>query len=467
MEADRIKVKDAAREFPCPGVENDRHVSGQPANATTQVPPAQKVTRPRSGFPPIERLLKAFSYRDFRILWFGSFTSSIGTWMQSVAENWLVFSLTRSAFFLGLDAFLQQIPILLFSLFGGVIADRIDRRKMLLTSQYVQMTCAFALAVLVGLKVIQVWQILLLSFITGSAQAFGAPASQALVPTLVEKRDLPNAVALNSIQFNLARVVGPLLAGVTLAALGMVWCFSFNGISFLIVIASLLALHVRRQRSSVPRRLREELAEGIHYVRRKRAIFLLTALAAITTFLAFAVITLLPVIAREVFGQGVRLYSQLLAFSGVGSVAGALFVAWLGRHRRMGVSALAVQAVCGVLLLAFGLSSHLWASAGLLFLIGAGLIITLATISSLVQLLVPDELRGRVMSIYMVAFRGSMSLGSLLAGFIASRAGPSRVFVYNGIALFFVAILFFWLGRELCQPDLAIATSNRKSAWES
>lgn len=249
-------------------------------NGAAPVDSAQKVAGGLFGSLTIERILKAFCYRDFRVLWLGSFTSSIGTWMQSVAENWLVFSLTSSAFFLGLDAFLQQIPILLFSLFSGVIADRMDRRKMLLTSQYVQMSCAVVLAVLVYLKLVQVWQILLLSFISGSAQAFGAPASQALVPTLVEKE---------------------------------------------------------------------------------------------------------------------------------GSV------------------------------------------------IGAGLMVTLATMTSLIQLLAPDALRGHVTSIYTVAFRGSMSLGSLLAGYLASRTGPSLVFACNGIALVLVAIFFFWRGDELRQADLATA----------
>lgn len=433
-------------------------------NGAARVESAETAARARPNTPVIERILKAFSYRDFRVLWFGSFTSSVGTWMQTVAENWLVFSLTSSALFLGLDAFLQQIPILLFSLFGGVIADRADRRRLLLSSQYVQMSCAFALAVLVYLRAIHVWQILVLSFVTGSAQAFGAPASQALVPTLVEKRDLPNAVALNSIQFNLARVIGPLLAGATLAALGMVWCFSLNGVSFLIVIAALLALRARSQRPTATRRLPEELAEGVRYVRQKGALSLLTVLAAITTFLGFIVITLLPVMAHDVFGQGVGLYSRLLTFSGIGSVTGALFVAWLGRHRRMGVTALAVQALCGLLLFAFGFSRQLWLSEALLFAIAAGLLITLATITSLVQLLVPDELRGRVMSIYMVAFRGGMSLGSLLAGYAASRIGPSLVFAWNGMALVLVATLFFWRGNSLRQADLATSRSNLKSA---
>lgn len=162
-----------------------------------------------TGANAVRRTLAAFRYRDFRILWLGSCTSSIGTWMQNVAENWLVLSLSGSAFYLGLDAFLQQLPIMLFSLIGGVLADRFDRRKTLLVSQYIQMTTAFTLAALVFFGLSHVWPIMVLSFITGSAQAFGGPASQALVPTLVEKNDLPNAIALNSIQFNLARVVGP------------------------------------------------------------------------------------------------------------------------------------------------------------------------------------------------------------------------------------------------------------------
>jgi MFS family permease len=399
----------------------------------------------------VGRILKAFEYRDFRILWFGSFTSSIGTWMQSVAENWLVFSLTGSAFYLGLDAFLQQIPILLFSLFGGVIADRVDRRKMLLASQYVQMICAFTLALLVFLKVVHVWEILGLSFLTGFAQAFGGPASQALVPSLVEKKDLPNAIALNSIQFNLARVVGPLLAGATLATLGMVSCFSLNGVSFLVVIAALLALRTRNSANPEQRKFKEELMEGLGYIRQSKPILLLTILAATTTFLAFSFITLLPAVARSVFHGDVGLYSRLMAFSGAGSVLGALFVAWLGRYKKMGAFALAVQGVCGLLLLGFGLSKHLWLSEILLLLMGAGLLIALATMSSLVQLIVPDNLRGRVMSIFMMAFRGGMPLGSLLAGFLASRSGPSVVLAVNGIVLTIVALVFLPRGRHLSE----------------
>ena len=183
------------------------------------------VAAPLWGSKTLQRMLAAFTYRDFRVQWFGACTSSIGTWTQASAQNWMVLSLTGSAFFLGLDAFLQQLPIMLFTLIGGVLADRRDSRRTLLTSQYIQMATATALALLVYFGVVQIWHILLLSFITGLAQAFGGPAYQSLIPSLVDKKDLPNAVALNSIQFNVARVLGPLAFGATLAAFAQ-WGFS-------------------------------------------------------------------------------------------------------------------------------------------------------------------------------------------------------------------------------------------------
>src|SRR5512139_762149 len=188
-----------------------------------------------------KRTFEAFGYRDFRLMWAGAFTSTTGTWMQTVAQSWLVLEMTgpRSAFFLGLLGFLGDLPIMLFSLIGGVVADRIDRRKILLGSQYTQMTCAFILTLLVYFKVVHVGHMMALVFVAGTAMSFGGPAYQALIPGLVERRVVPNAVALNSIQFNLARVVGPLVAGVTMAAFGASVCFFLNGLSFLAVIAGL------------------------------------------------------------------------------------------------------------------------------------------------------------------------------------------------------------------------------------
>jgi MFS family permease len=414
-----------------------------PFESPAQAKPASAAAAvSHAGGTAVRRTLAAFRYRDFKILWLGSCTSSIGTWMQNVAENWLVLSITGSAFYLGLDAFLQQLPIMLFSLLGGVLADRFDRRRTLLVSQYIQMSTAFTLAVLVFNGLNHVWPILTLSFITGSAQAFGGPASQALVPTLVEKNDLPNAIALNSIQFNLARVVGPLLAGGALAIFGMASCFSLNGLSFLVVIVALMMLHVKHTPPVAPRRISEELQGGLSYVRREGSMMALTILAFATTFLAFAVLTFLPLFAKQVFHQGVGEYTRLMAFSGSGSVVGAIVVAWLGKYQRMGRTALIVQAMCGLLIAAFALSHILWLSDLLLFFTGAALIIVFATITSLVQLVVPNELRGRVMSIYMVAFRGGMPLGSLVSGYFASKFGAPIVLIVNGILLAIVASYF-------------------------
>ena len=396
-------------------------------------------------------MLAAFTYRDFRVQWFGACTSSIGTWMQIVAQNWLVLSLTDSAFFLGLDVFLQQLPIMLFSLIGGVLADRRDRRRTLLTSQYIQMATATTLALLVYSGVVEIWHILLLSSITGFAQAFGGPAYQSLIPSLVDKKDLPNAVALNSIQFNVARVVGPLLFGATLVVFGtwgydesqaMNACFALNALSFVVVINTLMALHVKHIPPAASKGMRDELQTGLSYVRHHPSLKAFIVLAAATTFLGFALLTFLPVFARKVFHEGASTYSYLMASSGIGSVVGALIVAWLGKFKRMGLTALLVQAVYGVLIIAFAWSRMLWLSYILLFFTGMTLMIVFSTVTSVVQLIAPNEMRGRVMSIYMVAFRGGMPLGSLASGYFATLIGAPMVIGINGGLLVMVAAYF-------------------------
>src|SRR5579863_2089475 len=193
----------------------------------------------------LRRIFKAFHYRDFRLMWVGACTSSIGTWMQIVAQGWLIYRLSHSAFLLALDQFLGGLPMFLFSLLGGVVADRVERRKILLVSQYIQMASAALLTILVAAGVVHVWHILCLSFVSGLAQGFGGPAYQALIPTLVEREDMPNAIALNSIQFNLAVTVGPALAGQALAKLGEKWCFGLNALSFLAPVISLSIISAR------------------------------------------------------------------------------------------------------------------------------------------------------------------------------------------------------------------------------
>src|SRR3990167_9255728 len=215
------------------------------------------IATPATGL--FSRTFQAFRYGDFRLMWGGAFTSTSGTWMQQVAQSWLVLEMTGSAFYLGLVGFLGDLPILLFSLFGGVVADRIDRRKLILGSQFTQMTCAFILTALVLLDQLRIWHILALVFIGGTGQSFGGPAYAALIPGLVKREDVPNAIALNSIQFNLARMVGPLLAGEVLAAAGVAWCFALNGLSFVAVIISLYLIRA----TFVPEKTEDSVMTGL------------------------------------------------------------------------------------------------------------------------------------------------------------------------------------------------------------
>src|SRR3954462_9068512 len=233
----------------------------------------------------LRKIFKAFQYRDFRLMWFGACTSSIGTWMQIVAQGWLIYRLSHSAFLLALDQFLAGIPIFLLSLIGVVVADRTERRKILLVSQFIQMASAAILTLLVATGIVSVWKILCLSFISGIAQSFGGPAYQALIPTLVDRDDMPNAIALNSIQFNLAVTVGPALAGITLARFGEKWCFGLNALSFLAPVISLSVISARFLPAKSTESMFNSLKQGILFIRRQGAMVALIVLAFLMTFL--------------------------------------------------------------------------------------------------------------------------------------------------------------------------------------
>jgi MFS family permease len=408
------------------------------------LPHAEGHPEPSGGVTPFRRIAAALIYRDFRVLWFGAFTSTIGTWIQKVAQNWLVLTITgaSSAFFLGLDSFLGELPILLFTLIGGVVADRRDRRHLLLASQYVQMAAAFILAALVYRDAVRIWHILALSVMTGMAQAFGGPAYQSLLPSLVEKEHVPNAIAFNSIQFNLARVIGPTIAGVALTVFGMVLCFFLNGVSFLAVIAAIMSMHIRHIPAVATTRMHHELQIGFAFVRANRGLIGLSVLGFATTFLGNPLLTFLPVFTKNVFGGDVKEYTQLMTVAGAGAVSGALVVAWLGKFRHMGRSLLIVQFVFGILIAMFAATRVFWINAVLLFGAGACMVMVFSTLSSLVQLNAPNEMRGRVMSIYMVAFRGGMPLGSLAAGWAATWSSAPTVLMVNGTLITLVAAWF-------------------------
>ena len=393
--------------------------------STTSDPILPEAAAEQGALPFLSGTFRAFRYHDFRLLWFGAFTSTTGTWMQQVAEAWVVLSLTGSAFYLGLTAFLGQLPIILFSLLGGVIADRIDRRKLLLGSQYVQMTTALLLTVLIYLDWIRIWHFLVLVFVVGTAQAFGGPAYHSLIPTLVNKKDVPNAIALNSIQFNLARVFGPLLAGAALALVGPVFCFALNGLSFLAVIISLSLIRTTFRPQKTDESVLKGLKKGLEFVRSREGLWQLNLLGFISTFCGIPLMTLLPMYAMEIFQTGSTGLARMMTISGVGSVLGALMFASLKDIKSRGKLTLKLQLGMALMIATFALSRNLLLSYVALFLAGLCLLMLFTSITSMIQLAISEEVRGRVTSIYMLAFRGGMPFGSLLAGTLASRFSPS------------------------------------------
>ncbi|MGA3087408.1 MAG: MFS transporter [Terriglobales bacterium] len=401
------------------------------------------------GTATFRRVFKAFHYRDFRLMWVGACTSSIGTWMQIVAQGWLIYRLSHSARLLALDQFLGGIPIFLFSLLGGVVADRIERRKILVVSQYIQMASAATLTLLVATGHVHVWHILCLSFVSGFAQAFGGPAYQALIPTLVDREDMPNAIALNSIQFNMAVTIGPALAGQALAKLGERWCFGLNAVSFLAPILSLSLISTRFLPLMTTESIFGSLKQGIKFVRKQNSMEALVVLAFCMTALSMPMRTYIPVFVKDIFHRGPETYGNLLSLMGIGSICGSLAVATMGNMRNKGRFALTVLISLGAAIAGFSLSRSLPLSYAVLALVGASMMAVFATVTSLVQLITTNEMRGRVMSVYNCAFRGGMPMGNLVSGWLVPIFTAPRVLAVNGLLLILVALYFLLIQRRM------------------
>ncbi len=370
--------------------------------------------------------LSSFCFRSFRLLWTGAFLSSVGTWTQDVALSWLIHTRFADPFLLGLRAFAAELPLLSFMLVGGAVADRIDRRRILLSSQFVQMSLAAALGLLYATGRLGIAAILLIAFLTGLAQSQSAPTYQAVITTLVPPDKIPNAVALNSLQFNLSRAIGPVLAGLLLAHVGTGACFAANAVSFLAVIVALWRIDIPSPAIAGRESLARSLATGLRHVARSPVLWALTALGAAGSFLAFPLITYLPVIAGSVLGTGAGGYSALLSSFGVGAILGAIATAQRGHVPGRGRILLRAFVVYGLCTIAAVFSARLTLSMVLLVVSGASLVTAFSTLNSLVQENAPDELRGRVLSIYGLAFRGGMPVGSLAAGaFVKSFGAPA------------------------------------------
>ncbi len=394
------------------------------------------------------RIFRAFRYRDFRLMWIGACVSTIGTFVQQFAQSWLVYDLTKDAFYLGLDLFLGQLPIIMFSLFGGVFADRMDRRKMLLASQYIQMFSAFILALLFYMHLVQVWHILALSFVVGVGQSFGGPAYSALLPSLVDPEDLSNAIAMNSIQFNLARIVGPTIGGLAYTKFGATWCFTLNGLSFLSVIASLFMIHVKFVPAKTTESVLKSMKEGLSFIRCRDGMSALVILAFCTTLFGFSLNGFLPVFVRSVFNKGPETYTLLLVCFGAGSIIGAFSVAAVEKMEGQGRLTLIILVALGLIIAGFSLSRWLPLSCLLLFLSGVAIMASASFMISLAQLITTDAMRGRVMSVYNLAFRAGIPLGSLAIGKLIPLIGVSRALAGAGFSLTVISLYFLLTNRE-------------------
>ena len=369
-------------------------------------------------------LARALRHRDFRLFWTGNFLSNIGTWMQNIAQGWLVLKLTNSAFWLGLVGFCSSIPILLFALVGGVIADHVNKRKLLMITQSAMMTFAFAMAVLTWLHVINVGTIALLALGTGVAMSLNTPSYQALVPQLLPREDLTNGIALNSAQFNMSRVIGPTLGGFAMALVGEGGNFFLNGLSFLAVLIALTRINYHDPAPASEDRIwdpREgqiwtKMKEGFAYVAAHAQMSSLIVLVSIGSLLAIPYLTFVPFFARDVLHTDEPGLGILMACSGAGAFAGAITIAWASHLRRRGLFVVRGSIGFFASIIAFTFSRNFYLSGFLLMVAGYCMIITAATINSLLQHLAADHMRGRVMSIYSTAFLGLPPIGCLVAG---------------------------------------------------
>jgi MFS family permease len=389
-------------------------------------------------------MFRAFSHRDFRLFWLGAFLSNVGTWMQAVAQGWLVLLLTNSAFWLGLDGFVATAPGFIFTLLGGVFADLIDRRRLLLYTQVIAGIAAMGLAILVWTDVVNRWMVLGFSFVTGCCMALASPSYLAMTYDLVGREDLANAIALNSTQFQLSRVVGPTLAGVAFKLFGLAGCFFANGISFVAVVAALWVVRPERANTATHsvrdrRALWGDLIEGFRYVRNRPRVSALLVLSGVNSLFGAPYFTLVPIYARNIFNLGETGLALMMGTSGAGAFMGALLVAYLGDFRRKGWLVLGGSIAFGVFIANFALSSRLTLSLAFLFGVGFSLIVCVATINTLLQKLVTDQMRGRVMSMFILSFLGTMPIGNIVAGAASNRFGPQHTLAVGGIIVSLVA----------------------------
>lgn len=393
----------------------------------------------------LPQVLRALRHRNYRLFFLGQLVSLIGTWMQAVAQSWLVYRLTGSTLLLGTVGFTAQIPIFLLAPFGGALADRFSRHRVIVATQVASMLLALTLAGLTLAGRIEVWHLLVLSAALGVVNAFDVPARQAFVVELVGREDLPNAIALNSSMFNGARIVGPAVAGVLVAAVGEGWCFLLNGVSYVAVLGGLLRMRLAPKRASAPASASAlaRMAEGFQFVARTPPVRALLLLLGAVSLMGMPYAVLMPVFAEDILRGGSRGLGLLMGATGVGALLGALTLAARRGLRGLGRWVAFGCAGFGAGLILFSLSRAFWLSLLLLVPVGFAMIVQMASSNTLIQSMVPDALRGRVMAVYSMMFMGMAPFGALLAGVVAEPLGAPRTVALGGLVCIAGAAVFY------------------------
>jgi len=393
----------------------------------------------------------ALAHRNFRLFFIGQGISLVGTWMQNVGEGWLMLTLTNSPFYVGLTAALSSVGVLLFSLYAGVIADRVDKRRFIILMQLAFMIEAFTVSILIWTNAIAVWQVLVLATTLGIASAFDIPMRQAFVVEMVGKDDLMNAIALNSSLFNAARVIGPAIAGLLIGTVGIAWCYFLNGLSYIAVIAGLLMMRLPYdQRPPKTTSAWTGFREVLAYLRNDRRLRVLMILTAILSVFGFPYIAMMPVFARDVLNRGATGYGALTSSIGIGAVIGALGIALASaRIRARGRLMLIGGTALGILLILFSASRVLALSMVLLALAGCAMIVNNSITNTLIQTAAPDHLRGRVMGFYSFVFVGMAPFGAFLFGVVAEHVGVPTTIAAGGAIVTITVAIAGWLVPEI------------------
>lgn len=422
----------------------------------------------RGDSPRRPSLLRALRHRNFGLFFGGQLISLIGTWMQSVAQSWLVYRITGSAVLLGFVGFASMIPVFILGSFGGVLADHFPRRRILVVTQTLSMCLAFTLAAITLSGVVKVWHLMLLASLLGTVNAFDIPTRQAFVVDMVGREDLTNAIALNSSMVNGARVVGPAVAGIIVGLVGEGWCFFLNGATYIAVIAGLLLMRLEKRAASkmTEKSALRRIAEGFSFVARTRPVRAILLLLGFISLVAMPYATLMPVFAQKVLHGGARGLGILMAFSGIGALAGSIALATRAGVKGLGRWVWVSSLTFGLALIAFSLSKSFWLSAAILIVVGGAMIVQMASSNTLIQAMVPDQLRGRVMAVYSMMFMGMAPFGALIAGALAGSIGAPATVRLGGVVSLLGGAVFAWRLPGLRPEARQLIIANQMIAGE-